>query len=284
MLAQSLRLSFLAVFVNLLLFALKLWAAWASGSQALFSDALNSLLDIFSSLIIFQAMRVGHKKPDKNHQFGHHRAEPIAALIIAILAGILSFEVIRSAVFTLISPSAVVITGPVLMVILLTIGLKTLLALSFRRMGRRTNSPSLRAMAIDFRNDILTSSLVILAAVASLYSSYQIDSLVAIVIGLWIGYSGFSIASENLKYLMGESPDESVIHQIREKALEVEGVRHITHTRAQYVGNVIQVDIHVALDNTLTLREAHDIGELVEKSVKRLHIVTTVFVHIDPAY
>ena len=96
------RIAFRATLIglagNIFLFAIKLIAGVISGSLALISDAINSLTDIFASIAIFICVRVSDKEADEGHPFGHHRAEPIAGLIVAILAGVLGFEVIRVSV------------------------------------------------------------------------------------------------------------------------------------------------------------------------------------------
>ncbi len=274
--------SLLAVFCSMLLTILKLSAGILSNSQSLISDGLNSLLDIVSGTIIFVAIRVGGKKADDKHPFGHNRAEPIAALVIAILAGILSFEIIRDGITSILHRTPVEVTNFTFFVVFFSVGLKTIMMLAFRRIGRASNSPSLKAAAIDFRNDIFASSMVIVAVITAKLGLSVLDSYIAILLGLWIAYSGFNIAQENLKYLMGESPDGELLKLVHDKASGILGVKQIHAVKAQYLGSEVEVVVDIEIDKRLTLQHAHEIGEHVKQALEETPEICHAFVHIDP--
>jgi cation diffusion facilitator family transporter len=154
----AIRAAWVAIGANVALLALKASATGLSDSLTIFSETLNSLADVVSSVVIVLCVRWAWKRPDENHPFGHRRAEPIAGLIVAIFAGILGFEVCRTAVGHLWHGELPKRIGPYPIIALcLTVGLKAWLTAYFGRRGRRLNSPALRATAVDCRNDVLVS-------------------------------------------------------------------------------------------------------------------------------
>ncbi len=110
----------------------------------------------------------------------------------------------------------------------------------------------------------------------------QIDSIAATLISFWIIYSGYKIGVQNIDYLMGRQPEDSIMEEIKTKATAVSGIRGIHDVRAHYVGNYIHVEIHISLDQTLTLTQAHDIGKNVQRAVESIESIHKAFVHIDP--
>src|SRR3989338_7747544 len=133
-------IAFRATMLNILgnagLFAMKLVAGLASGSIALISDALNSLNDIAASIATFICVYISDKQADEGHPFGHGRAEPIAGLIIAVLAGILGFEVIREGVERIIEGRRAVVEPYTLLVPLITMAAKGAMSWHFNRVGK----------------------------------------------------------------------------------------------------------------------------------------------------
>lgn len=266
------------VALSALLFAAKLWAGLTSGSVAVLSDALNSFLDVISYTIVYVGIRVHALDPDENHPFGHRRAEPLAGLVIAILAVILAVTIGRDALLHLRAPQ-----DPEYSVwtfaILIGAGLaKALIAAFYRRAWRRTGSPALRASFVDSRNDVLATAL----ALTGFILGGALDAAAGLAIGAWILFSGGRLGTENLRYLMGHAPTEEMLASIRRAATVVPGVQGLNDVRAHYVGDRIHVEIHIEVDGSMASREAHDIGVAVKQSIERLHLVDKAFVHIDP--
>ena len=104
----------------------------------------------------------------------------------------------------------------------------------------------------------------------------------AILISFWIVYSGYKIGIQNIDYLMGRQPEAGIMEEIKAKACAVAGVLGIHDIRAHYVGNYIHVEIHISLNQCLTLTEAHEIGKNVQRAVENIESIHKAFVHIDP--
>lgn len=276
------RATVLNIAGNTALFILKIVAGLLSGSIALISDAINSLNDIAAAIATFICVKISNKQADSGHPFGHSRAEPIAGLIIAVLAGILGFEVIRASVERLLSDSTPEITAFSLAVPFITMAAKGAMAWHFKRVGRMFNSPALNATAIDSLMDVLIAAAA-LAGIAGAYMGYEyFDPLAGLVISLWIIYTGYKIGLENIAYLIGEAPPPKLMEAIKSAALAVKDVKAINTVRAHFVGNFIHVEIHVEVDKDLSTFDSHAIGKEVEKSIEGVGSIEKTFVHIDP--
>ena len=235
-----------------------------------------------SSVIIFFAVKTSSKQADEGHPFGHHQAEPIAGLIVAIFAGILGFEILHTSIFKLMETHEHKIGIYAIAVLLVSIGVKIIMSSYFKNVSRKINSPALLASSIDSRNDVYISTTALAGVICGLYGYPKMDDIAAILIGFWIIYSGYKIGVHNIDYLMGRQPDSSIMEEIKKKACAVGGVIGIHDVRAHYVGNYIHVEIHISIDQNLTMLQAHDIGKNVQMGVEAIEGIHKTFVHIDP--
>ena len=277
------RATLLNIAGNTALFALKLIAGLLSGSIALISDALNSFNDIVASVATFICVKISDKRADEGHPFGHSRAEPIAGLIIAVLAGILGFEVIRASVERLLGGGEVEVSIFTLAVPVVTMVVKGLMGLYFSSVASKVNSPALKATSIDSYLDVVVA-LAALAGIIGVKAGYPLfDPIAGLVISVWIIYAGYRIGMENIAYLMGHAPPKEMMDEIMAAAAGVQGVRAVKTARAHYVGNFIHVEIHIEVDKFLPTIESHSIGEAAETAIEGIRSIEKAFVHIDPA-
>jgi cation diffusion facilitator family transporter len=279
---RNVKITIFGIIANIFLFFIKLLGGIFSGSLALLSDALNSLTDSLAGLAIFFAVRLGTKKADADHPFGHTRAEPIAGLIVAIFAAIMGFEIIKNAFQGFFEARELNITLLIFTIVIVSIVSKLYLYLLFRREGKKSKSPALIASSIDYRNDILVSFSVLLGNFFGYFGYPVFDSIVALCIGAFIVYSGFKIGLYNVDFLMGKVPGEEIIEKLKEIALSINGVKALNDVRAHYLGNFIQVEIHIEVDKKLRTEKSHDIAENVQNLLQKEEIVDYAFVHVDP--
>ncbi len=276
------RATLINIIGNTALFVLKLIAGVFSGSIALISDALNSFNDIAASIATFICVKISNKKADEGHPFGHNRAEPIAGLIIAILAGILGFEVIREAIERMLMGNRAEVSLFTLLVPVITMITKGFMSWHFRKVGRMFNSPALTATALDSLMDVLVAVAVLIGIAGIKLGWGFLDPAAGFVISLWIIYTGYRIGMENIAYLMGQAPSPEMLEEIKRAALGVSGVKAIDTVKAHYVGNFIHVEIHIQVDKNLSTLESHAIGEEAEKRVEGIGLIEKAFVHINP--
>ncbi len=274
---QKEQLTKSGVAVSVIFFGLKFWSGFISGSIAVISDALNSFLDVFTYSIINLSVKTQEKAPDKDHPFGHYRAEPLAGLIISLVSVLLGGSIVKDAVVSFFKREPISFSIIPIVVLSIAVVTKIILAFLYQNEGKKTNSPALLAAAIDSRNDILAS----LTAVTGFVLSPLWDSIAALIIGLWILYSGFKTGMNNIGYLMGKAPNAEFIAQIKEIALTINGVLGVNDIRAHFVGSYLHVEIHIEVDRNLKIQEAHDIGDSVRQRLETIDDIGTVFVHID---
>jgi cation diffusion facilitator family transporter len=276
------RATLLNIVGNAVLFALKLAAGVLSGSIALVSDAINSLNDMGASFATFICVKISGKQADEGHPFGHSRAEPIAGLIIAVLAGILGFEIIRVSVERLLDESVPEVGLFALLVPVVTIVVKGWMAWHFHHVGRSVGSPALKATSLDSLMDVFVS-VAVLVGVAGVWMGYPyLDPVAGLAVSLWIMYTGYHIGMENIDYLMGKSPPKAMVDQVKAAACSVDGVKRVETVRAHYVGNFIHVEIHIGVDKHLLTSHSHAIGEKVSEGIESIGSIDKAFVHIDP--
>jgi ferrous-iron efflux pump FieF len=256
-------------------------AWWEFGSQLALAQAADSFMDVFTAAVLIWAVFIAAQRPDKEHPFGHSRAEPIGALVVAVVAGVLAIEVGRSAV------EALWTRKPVRLDLLLVVvfGAKFLfksLMYGFARKGyRRTSSPALKALAVDARNDMLVSVLAIGGFFVARYGAPRLDAWLALPVAAWIGFTGVELARDNIRLLMGEAPPMARQQELQRVAAAIDGVKDAHDLRAHFVGTELHVHVHVVVAADLTVQQAHDIGEAVRMRIEEEEDVGHCSVHID---
>jgi cation diffusion facilitator family transporter len=267
---------------NAVLFVAKIFVGFSFNSIAIISDSFNSLTDIVASAIVLISVRSSYKAPDESHPFGHARAQPLAGLVVAILTGIVGFEIITQSVGRLLGNEQ--IEPGILPLILLAsvIVIKLALYIVARVTADRTGSTALRASAMDHRNDMLISAAVIFGVGASNLGFPIFDPLAGMAVGLWIIWAGFRIGRDNIKYLMGAAPPAELVQRIMAIAHATDGVLDLNDVSAHYVGTSVEIEVHIDVDSRLTIQEAHAIGKKVQDAIEDLDEISRAFIHIDP--
>ncbi len=275
--------TWVGLIANTLLFLLKLGVGLMASSLALISDGVNSLTDAISSLAVMVAVRVAHREADSSHPFGHHRAEPIAGLILAIFAGIAGFEILKTAAVQLYTGEASQIRGiwP-FAVLVLSMLVKGGISWFFYRVGTSLNSPALLAGAADSQIDVLISLAALLGVAGSFAGFPYLDPLAALLISLFIFRTGYSVGRQNIDYLMGRSPDPEFLYELEEKVRAVRGVRAVDSLKAHYVGHYVHVAVEIAVDGAMSTFDTHDLEEEVKRILEAVPWIDEAFVHVNP--
>ena len=277
------RAALVGLAANAMLLVLKAAATGLSDSLTIFSETLNSASDLVAAVVILLCVHWASKRPDEDHPFGHRRAEPIAGLLVSIFTGILGFEVCRTAVTNLTAGITASNIGPFPVVALcVTAGVKLCLWVYFSRTGRRLDSPAFRATAADCRNDVLLAVQGLAAVGVAAVGVPVLDTLSAIVVGLYILYSAHRIGMENIDYLMGKAPEPELLARIRSAAAGVDGVVQVGDIKGHYVGTFIHVELTARVDGSLPTIDSHDLAEATRAAVEQLDAVDRAFIHIEP--
>jgi cation diffusion facilitator family transporter len=267
---------------NIFLFLIKVFIGLITGSFALIADSLNSLSDVLSSIITLVAVKVSHKKADECHPFGHQRVESIAGLIIGIIIILIGVELIKESFLKIILGNEIKFGFTAITVLLITIAVKLMLSFYTKKTGEKTKSMALIAMGEDSKTDVLISVTALIGVFGAMNNYNFLDPLMALIISVYIIASGIKIATQNSNQLIGKAPPTELIKKIERKAMEIEGVKGVHEIKAQYLGVVVQVELHVVVNENISIQKAHSIGKNVQYAIESMQEIDRAFIHLDP--
>jgi len=271
----------ISIGVNVLLFGIKVVVAIISGSLALLADAIHTLSDVTTSIILLISMRISTKPGDYKHPFGHGRAEYVAAIIIATLLAVAGFEIAKYSVERILQPVTVQASWWIIGVVILTIGVKEALAQFSLRLARRAGLPVLEADAWHHRTDAISSALVVISMIFARFNYPHLDGWIGLFISLFIFLTAYRISKESIDDLIGTKADNELITQVENIALGIKGVQGVHDVVVHSYGHQKIISLHIEVDEDLSLWEAHRISEKVDRTLKdRLGVYSTV--HVDP--
>jgi ferrous-iron efflux pump FieF len=282
--ARLMRLATAAsVLVAIVLIAVKLGAWVLTDSVSVLSSLLDSLLDALASLTNFVAVRHALTPADREHRWGHGKAESLSGLAQATFIGGSAMFLFLEAGRRFIDPHAVESGGVGIAVMIFSIVLTLALVMFQRHVVRATKSVAVRADALHYASDLLLNASVIVSLVLSMWLGWAaIDPLFGIGLGLFIMWSAYQIAIESLQALMDrELPDEERA-KIRSIALRHPEVRDIHDLRSRRSGMNTFIQFHLEMDANLSLKRAHDIADQVETEIVAAFPNAEVMIHEDP--
>ena len=272
-----------AVVGNVALTLAKAVVAWLSGSSAVLAETANSFSDALYSLFMGLGLWLSQRPADESHPQGHGRFEPLVGVGIAVAMGMTGFEVVHRSVNRLLGQALPIEPGWPTVVLAGSAALKLAMFAMAHRLGRQTGSPAIQATARDNLSDVCTSTAALLGVWASRYLHPLCDPGAGIFVSLRIFRTAFEVLWENLGYLTGRGANIELIATIVSEAMAVPGVRDVHQVVADYVGPKVRVDMHIDVDGSLSLTEAHRISDRVQERVERLKGVDRAFVHLEPA-
>ena len=267
---------------NFLLFLTKLVVGTLSGSVSVTADAVNNLSDASSSIISLLGFKLASKPADADHPYGHARYEYLSGLAVALLIMIIGFELLKSSVEKIVSPSATVFSWISVAVLGASVLVKLWMSLFNRTVGKKINSQALIATAADCRNDVIATLAVVIAMIISHYTEFELDGYIGLAVALFIMYSGFGIIRETLDPILGRAPDPEFVEEIRKTIMSYPGVVGTHDLMVHDYGPGSQfASVHVevaAEDDVITMHDVIDNIERAFLSDYGLHMV----IHMDP--
>ena len=271
----------ISIIVNGLMFFLKLSIGLIIGSISVIADAFHTLTDVISSGIVIWGFNEAKKPADKNHPYGHGRAEYVATLVIAILLIVAGIEFIESSIERIVNPTIVEPQWWMIISIIITIFIKIIVALYAEFLSSKIASSTLHADAWHHQADAISSFLVAFAMILGKYGYSQVDGWAGLIVAMFIMWSGFGIAKAAVDDLIGRPPTIEEINDIRQLSQNVEGVMGVHDIAVHSYGKDKFASIHIEIDADENQMEAHNISEKVEKILNRkLGVSPTV--HVDP--
>ena len=271
----------ISICANLLLFVLKLIFGFLSNSIALIADAFHTLSDMVSSAVVVFGFKMASKPADKEHPFGHGRAETIAALTISILIGFTGIEFIKTSITRFLDPAAIELSWAVILVVITTIILKEVLARLSFNLGDKINSNTLIADAIHHRSD-MWSSVLVLSAFGGTWLGYpKADALMGIGVAVMMTQSAYAIARSAIDDLLGKPVDKKTIKNIKEYAMQVAEVSNVHDIVVHSYGAHRFISLHIEIAEGKSPESMHEIADNVEKLLSE-ELEADVITHVDP--
>lgn len=284
---DSARLVLRGIALNAVLAAVKFAGGIFGHTYALIADGAESLLDILSSTLVWAGFRVAAQPPDADHPYGHGKAEPLAALAVALFIFLMAGWIAVHAVHEIITPHQ----GPAWWTLLVLGGVIVTKMWFSRRMGvagEAVGSTALGVEALHHWSDAMTSAAAFVGISIALWGGKgweTADDWAALFACVIIAFNGVGMFGKALRDVMDTAAPEGFEKEVRALALAVTGVRALDKVRVRKSGLSHLVDIHVRVDGDLTVRAGHDIAHAVKDALiaSAPHRISDVTVHIEPA-
>lgn len=277
--------------VNLLLLAFKFVAGFVGHSSAMIADAVHSLSDFITDVIVIVFVRIAGKPVDEDHEYGHGKYETLASVIVGIMLAVVGVGLAVNGVEKTIaffkgealeSPGVIALVAA-----LLSIFAKEVLYQYTVIRGRKLNSPALVANAWHHRSDAMTSIATLIGIGGAMLLGQRwnvLDPLAAVVVSVFILKAAFSLMKPGVDELLEKSLPDKDKNEIAAIMTATPGVVAFHRLRTRRIGSKVAIDAHVKMDGSLSLRQAHDIASEIERSLKqRFGPDTYIGIHMEPA-
>lgn len=279
---RATRAALVSLAVTLGLLAAKLSAALATGSLALLSEAANSALDAGTTAITFLAVRISSRPPDREHPYGHGKAENLSALVqTLVLLGLSMYIALRALARIRTGTAGVEATWYAFVVVIGSMAVDASRSRILSRVGRQERSPALLADALNFRADLMTSSAVLMGLVLVRIGYPGVDAIASLVIAAYVALMSIKMGRTSVDTLMDRAP-EGAVDLIAGLAARVEGVDEVRRVRVRYAGGEPQTDVVIGISRRVPLETAHQLTEEVERVIRSLEPGADVVVHVEP--
>ena len=280
------RVALLGLVINVVLASVKIVAGVVGHAYVLIADGMESALDVAGSIVIWGGLTVAARPPDRTHPYGHGKAEPIAALVVAVCVLAAAVGLAIESVREILTPHH----GPApftLAVLVVVIVIKEILFRYVNRIGQNLESTAVQTDAWHHRSDALTSTAAFIGISIALIGGERwqsADDWAALFACAVIAANGVRLARPALFEIMDTAPGGKIVKAICSVASSVPGVVEVEKCHARKMGLDYYVDLHVGVDGNISVHEGHEIAHRVKSAIQqRDSRVADVLVHIEPA-
>lgn len=273
-----------SIAVALAVMGIKYLAYLVTGSVALYSDAVESIVNVLTAIAALVAIQVAMRPADRNHQFGHHKAEYLSAVLEGVLIVVAALLIVREAAAALVTPRAMTEPALGLAINAAASAMNAGWAYLLISRGRAWRSPALEADGRHLLTDVLTSAGVFLGLVLATLTGWQIlDPLIAFVVAINILWTGWKLARESMSGLMDERAAPHTEARIRAAiAANGSGALQAHDIRTRQAGRMTFIEFHLVVPGEMTVEAAHDICDRIEDAIEAEIADTDVVIHVEP--
>ena len=280
--AYGMLSSIVGILCNALLFLAKLIVGIVINSVSVMADAFNNLSDAASSVISLVGVKIAARPSDKDHPFGHGRAEYISALLVAFVILEVGLSCIKSSFEKIFSPEAVNFSYISIAILVGSMLVKLWLSFFNRKLAKKTNSSVIKATATDSLNDVMVTGATVASILIFEFFEINLDGYIGIIVAILIFVSGINIIKDTVKPLIGEAPDPEICNALVEKVLSSDGIVG-THDLVihSYGPSRSMASIHAEVPSDIDILFAHETIDRIERDVQSEMGIFLV-IHMDP--
>ncbi|SCY20582.1 cation diffusion facilitator family transporter [Microvirga guangxiensis] len=278
------KLAIGSILIGALVFALKYAAYYLTGSIALYSDALESIINVVTAVAAFMAVRLSATPADANHPYGHHKVEYFSAVLEGVLIIVAALMILREAYFGFFAPKMINAPAMGLAINAAATVINGFWSWLLIRQGRRLRSPAIVADGRHLLTDVFTSVGVIIGLVLVPVTGWTwLDPLLAAFVAVNILWSGWGLIKESIGGLMDEALPETTLARVRDIiAMNAEGAIEAHDLRTRHAGKMTFIDFHLVVPGTMSVTDAHDICDRLERALKDEVKDALITIHVEP--
>ncbi len=283
----AIKVSLYSIIANTFLSIFKLLAGVIGKSGAMLSDAVHSMSDVFSTIVVIIGVKLAGKKEDKDHQYGHERLECVAAIILAMSLILVGIGIGVSGIKNIISGNYENLAIPSMLALvaaIVSIIVKEGMFWYTRKAAKKINSSALMADAWHHRSDSLSSIGSFVGILGARLGFPVLDSIASVVICAFILKAGYDIFRDAVKQVVDEACDDETVSKICNIASEQEGVINVDDIKTRLFASKIYIDLEISVDGEKSLKEAHEVAQKVHDEIEKdIELVKHCMVHVNPA-
>lgn len=267
---------------NALLCVMKIAIGLISGSIAIIADGVNNLADGGSSVITLLGFKLASMPEDEDHPYGHARYEYLSGLVVSFIIILVGFELLKSSIDKILNPTPLEFSWTVVLVLVLAILIKIWQAVFNISAGKKIDSLTLMATGADSRNDVISTTVVLVSLLIGHFAEVQLDGFMGVLVALFIMWSGISLVRETISPLLGEAPDSELVQEIESIAMSYDGVLGIHDLEVHNYGpGKIFASVHIEVDSAVDVMVSHDLVDNIEQRL-RTDLNINITAHLDP--
>lgn len=272
----------IGIISNLILFIVKLIIGIASSSIAITADAVNNISDAGSAVITLIGFKLSEKPADDKHPYGHARMEYLTGFIVSLIITVLGVQFLKDSVMSIIEKSTSEYSNTAIAILVLAIIVKLWQSSFYKAVGKHIDSGSLIATAADSRNDVISTSAVLVGAVISRIFGIALDGFLGLAIAVFIIYSGIKLIMETADPILGVAPDDALVNEISAKILSYDGIIGIHDLIIHNYGEGrCFASVHCEVSAGEDILKSHDIIDNIEFDFRR-NLGIQLVIHMDP--
>jgi len=285
-LSRKLRIASVSIVVGLIVLGLKTGAYLLTGSVALYSDALETTVNIASSIAALAAVWFAAKPADSNHPYGHDKVEYFAAVLVGVMIVLAALSIFREAWIGFIHGDSPVYSLPGIAMNAVAALINAAWARQLMLYGRKARSPALTADGKHLMTDVVTSIGVLAGVVLVMLTGWKVlDPALAVIVGLAVLWSGWGLVKESVGGLMDEAASAEVLEKIRLLIAEHgEGALEAHDLRTRIAGRSTFVDFHLVVPGAMAVEQAHDICDRIEEAIAEDVPGARITIHVEPEH